>query len=78
MPGPEYYGMDPTERATMLDAARGLTAQESADKHGVTIGVIHDRRRKIKIRLNAKTISHAVALTMALGYLDDNEILRWN
>lgn len=71
----DFKGMSYGERAAMLDAARGLTARQSAEKRGCTLNTMYDRQRKVKARLNAKSITHAVALTIAYGYITREEIM---
>jgi DNA-binding CsgD family transcriptional regulator len=62
------------ERLIILDAARGLTAEQSAELRGTTKFSVYDTQRKVKIMLGASTIAHAVALTIAYGYITHDEI----
>lgn len=68
-------GMSYMEKQIMLDAARGLTAQQSAKKHGCTLVTMQERRRLLRQRLDARNIAHAVALTIAYGYITREEIM---
>jgi DNA-binding CsgD family transcriptional regulator len=51
----------------MLDAARGLTASQTARKHGVSTNTVNTALKHAKAALGALNITHAVALSLALG-----------
>lgn len=50
-------------------AAQGLTAAESALKLGIKYDSAETYRRRAMKRLNARSITHAVALALILGLL---------
>lgn len=52
----------PSQRKYMLDAARGLTAQQSAKLHGVSAHTVQSSLKAARTRLGAQNIAHAVAL----------------
>ncbi len=59
--------LHPAERKYLLDAARGMTAQQSARKYGVSLSTVNQGLKRGKASLNATTIAHATALCVALG-----------
>ena len=59
--------LHPAERKYLLDAARGLTAAETARKHQVSVNTVNTSLKRSKAALNARNITHAVALCLAHG-----------
>lgn len=55
------------ERRYLLDAAQGLTADESANRHHVSINTVRTQLGTGKAALGARTIAHATALCLVLG-----------
>ena len=65
--GGHTRALHPAERRYLLDAARGLTAAESARKQQVTVNTVNTGLKRAKAALGARNITHAVALCLALG-----------
>lgn len=65
--GGHARALHPAERKYLLDAARGLTAAESAAKQVVTVNTVNTGLKRAKAALGARNITHAVALCLALG-----------
>lgn len=65
--GGHTRALHPAERRYLLDAARGLTAAESARKRQVTVNTVNTGLKRAKAALGARNITHAVALCLALG-----------
>lgn len=74
MTEPATRTMTDRERRIMLDAARGRSAQETADELGLTLFAVQHTLRRVKRDLRARTIAQAVALTIALGYISREEV----
>ncbi len=66
--------LHPAECKYVLDAARGLTAAETARKHGVSVNTVNSSLANAKEALFAHTIAHAVALALAFGEFTANDI----
>lgn len=66
--------MTERERLVMLDTARGLTAQEIADLRDLSLFGVQHTLRRVKQALDARTIAHAVALSMAMGYVTADDV----
>jgi len=49
--------------------AAGLTRSETAELLGLSVDYVHHRMRLMRMRLAAKTDTHAVALVIAAGLL---------
>lgn len=64
------------EKSLILDIARGLTAEASGKRHGLTTYVVYERHKKLRALFGARTISHVVALAIAYGEIGHNEITR--
>lgn len=59
--------LTPSERVYLRDAAKGLTAQQSADRRGVTVNTVLSMLKRAKAALGATNITHAVALAVTTG-----------
>lgn len=66
--------LHPAERKYLLDAARGLTAAQSAHLHQVSVNSVNDSLKRGKAALGARNITHAVALCMALGEFSGSDV----
>lgn len=66
--------LHPAERRYLLDAARGLTAQETAKHYGVAVSTVRTALAIGKIALGARTIAHATALCLALGEFTADDV----
>lgn len=66
--------LHPAERKYMQAAAQGLTVAETARQHGVAVSTVNTSLKHAKAALGARTISHAVALCLATGELDQRAI----
>lgn len=66
--------MTDRERLIMLDTARGFTAPQIAERQGLSLFAVQHTLRVVKEALNASTAAHAVALTMALGYITREDV----
>lgn len=64
----------PSERKYMLDAARGLTAAESARRHQVSTNTVNSGLKRGKAALGADNIAHAVALCLVLGEFTGDDV----
>lgn len=61
----------------LLDAACGLTAAESARKHGLTADQVRNGLKAARKTLGAVSTTHAVALCLSgIGGLDSRQIIR--
>ncbi len=58
----------------MLDAAQGLTAALSAQRHGVSMNSVNTSLKHAKHALGARSIAHAVALCLAYNEFDTDDI----
>jgi DNA-binding CsgD family transcriptional regulator len=65
--GRHTRALHPAERKYLLDAARGLTAAQSAQKNCVSFHTVNTVLKKAKAALGAHNITHAVALCLSLG-----------
>lgn len=65
----------PVERMYLLEAARGLTAQQTAKKHDRSVNTVNTSLKSAKAALNADNIAHAVALAIVYGEFGRDEIL---
>lgn len=72
--GGHMRSLYPTERKYLLDAARGLTAAETARKHTVTVNTVNTSLKRSKAALGARNITHAVALCLALGEFTGDDV----
>lgn len=70
----QQRAMTARERMVMLYTARGLTAQQIADHRNLSLFAVQHTLRRVKRDLRARTIAHAVALTIALGYISHEEV----
>ncbi|QBZ73526.1 helix-turn-helix DNA binding domain protein [Streptomyces phage Mischief19] len=66
----------PAERRYMLDAARGLTAQQSARQHSVSVNTVNTTLKRAKLALGASNIAHAVALSFLYGEITKGDVAR--
>lgn len=66
--------LTPGERKYLLDAALGLTAQQSAHRWGVTVNTTNTMRVTARRALGAASIAHAVALAFLYGEITTDEI----
>lgn len=66
--------MTERERLVLVDAAQGLSAQQSADRRGTTLFGVQHTLRTVKRALGALTIAHAVAIAITMGYISHEEI----
>lgn len=64
----------PAERKYLLDAARGLTAAQSARKNQVSVNTVNTSLKRGKAALGATNITHAVALCLALGEFTGTDV----
>lgn len=53
----------------LLDAAKGLTAAESARRYGVTEDTVRNALKAVRRKLGALSTTHAVALALARGII---------
>lgn len=56
-----------TQAKYILDVAQGLTAQESADRHRVSVHTVYSVHKRVKRLLGARTIAHAAILSLIEG-----------
>lgn len=66
--------LHPAERRYLLDAARGLTAAQSARTHCVSINAVLSGLKRGKAALGAVNVTHAVALCLALGEFTGDDV----
>lgn len=66
--------LTPKERLYLLDAARGLTAQQSAHRQGVSINTAVTMLTRAKAALGAVNITHAAALAVANGEINATDL----
>lgn len=66
--------LHPAERKYLLDAARGLTAVQSAHLHQVSLNTVNSGLKRGKAALGAANITHAVALCLALGEFTGDDV----
>ena len=66
--------LHPTERKYLLDTARGLTAQQTARKHHVSINTVQASFKTSKKALGAINITHAVALCLVFGEFTHDDV----
>ncbi|SFD13562.1 response regulator transcription factor [Streptomyces aidingensis] len=72
--------LDTTERPAaryateLLLTAQGLTAEQVADRLGITRGAADDRLRQARRLLRARTIAHAIALAIRSGLVHPDQI----
>lgn len=66
--------LHPAERRYLLDAARGLTAHQSARLRGVSVNTVLGGLKRGKTTLNATNITHAVALSLAYGEFTSDDV----
>jgi len=64
---PNGRPLRPAERRYLMDAARGLTAQDSAIRRGVTRNTVNTALKHAKAELGARNITHAVVLCLRHG-----------
>ena len=57
--------LQPSQRRYLLDAACGLTAQQSAIRHGVSVNTVNSSLKRAKGVLDARNITHAVVLCLS-------------
>ncbi|WP_019358021.1 helix-turn-helix transcriptional regulator [Streptomyces sp. AA1529] len=62
------------QHEALLWTARGCTAQEAADRMGVSLDTVRWLLRTAHHRLGARTATHAVALAMARGLITAGDI----
>lgn len=62
------------EKKYMLDAAIGLTAKQSARKHGVSLNTVHGSLTRAKAALGADNITHAAVLALMFGCITPIEV----
>lgn len=66
--------LHPAERRYMLDTARGFTAQQTAERHGVSRNTVNTSLKRAKAALGASNIAHAVALCIRYNEFTTDEI----
>lgn len=66
--------LHPAERKYLLDAARGLTAVQSAHLHQVSVNSVNSSLKHGKAALGARNITHAVALCLVLGEFSGDDV----
>jgi DNA-binding CsgD family transcriptional regulator len=64
-------GLTPGELDVLEDAANGLSVNESAAARRTSCDAVKSRRRSILKKLRARTMTHAVGLTLEHGLLLD-------
>lgn len=62
------------ERKYVLAAAQGLTAQQTADRLGVTVNVVNEAYKRLKPVLGAKNITHLAVLALLNGDITEEEV----
>lgn len=62
------------ERRYLLDAARGLTARQSARLHGVSVNTVLGGLKRGKTALNATNITQAAVLALAYGEFTSDDV----
>jgi DNA-binding CsgD family transcriptional regulator len=62
-------GLTPGELDVLEDAANGLTVNESASARRTSCDAVKSRRRSILRKLGARTMTHAVGMTLEHGLL---------
>jgi DNA-binding CsgD family transcriptional regulator len=62
-------GLTPGELDVLEDAANGLTVTESAAARRTSCDAVKSRRRSIMRKLRARTMTHAVGMTLEHGLL---------
>ena len=75
MIGERKRALHKAERRYMLDAARGLTAKESARLHGVSVNTVNTTLKRAKLALGASNITHAVALMFLYGEYSPRDLI---
>lgn len=58
-----------TEIKMLQDAAEGLTAPESAEKHYKNVETVKTQRKRILVKLDARNMCHAVYLGLLDGLI---------
>lgn len=80
MAGHGHYGgrtraLTPTERMYILDAARGYTAEQTAQRQFRSINTVKTMLKNARAALGARTIAHAIALAMAYGDISPADLV---
>lgn len=63
------FSLGPEETTILRCLAAGLTRSEAAAVTGIPLSSVHYRMQRVRMRLAAKTDTHAVALVVAAGLL---------
>lgn len=66
--------LTPLERQYILDAARGMTAQESADRRGVNVTTVRAMLARAKKAQGALNITHSAVLAFLHGDITADEV----
>ena len=61
--------LSPGELRAATDAAEGLTAAEAATRHGVHVRTIEEQRLRMRDKVGARNIVHAVVILLREGRL---------
>lgn len=61
------------QRVFLLDAAMGLTAAESARKHGCGVDNVSHALKAARAKLGARNTAHAVGLVLTDGSVDPGD-----
>jgi DNA-binding CsgD family transcriptional regulator len=69
------WELSPRELEVLLWAARGKTYEETASIMNIKFSTVHIYMGKLKLKLNATNITHAVALSYENGIIEPNTVV---
>jgi len=61
--------LSPAELQVLIDLSSGLTQQEVASKHRKSLSTVKAQAASLRLRLNAQSMAHAVAIAYESGIL---------
>lgn len=69
------WTLSPRELEVLLWAAKGKTYDETASIMNIKFSTVHIYMSKLKLKLNAMNITHAVALSYESGIIKPNTVV---
>lgn len=77
MPSPRRRGLSKRQIEVLTCLAKGHSTLDCADEMGIATATVRVHAQTVRMRLGARTIAQAVALGIAYGYIDPQDIVDW-